>query len=152
MFFYHIQKKTMNIDTDIILYLMTRIQEKAVWLMNSEIKKKKITGILPIHGEILLALNRYGELSMKNIADIVNRKKSTVTTLVRKLTELDYVEKKVNNDDNRSYLISLTKEGKKFAGTLCAIADKATRRFYKNVPMEERKILVSILQKINDTW
>lgn len=142
----------MNIDTDIILYLMTRIQEKAVWLMNSEIKKKKITGILPIHGEILLALNRYGELSMKEIADLVNRKKSTITTLIRKLIELNYIEKKVNDEDNRSYLISLTTEGKKFANTLCKIAEKATNRFYKNVPMQERKMLVKILQKINDTW
>ncbi len=142
----------MAIETDSILYLLTRIQEKAVQFISTEIRKEKIAGIIPIHGEILLALNTYGQLSMKRIAEIINRKKSTVTTLVQKLINLGYVEKKQNKEDNRSYLISLTVEGKALSDVLRHFTKKAIQRIYKDMPVAERKRLVASLKKINDNW
>lgn len=76
-------------------------------------KRRGIKGILPVHGDILYALMIHGELSMTQIAELVDRKKSTVTTLVDKLIHLGYIEKKRDLGDNRVYLISLTDKGRR---------------------------------------
>ena len=49
---------------------------------------------------------------MGNIAQAINRDKSTVTVLVNKLERLKYIEKRKDATDSRVTLIRLTPKGK----------------------------------------
>ena len=108
--------------------------------------------LAPIHGEILLVLFSRGELSMKWIAELIDRKKSTVTTLVEKLVKLGYAQKKTDIYDNRSFLISLTDKGYGLIEVLIEISDNLLDKVYKDIPLKERKQLVRTLKKILDNW
>ncbi len=89
---------------------------------------------------------------MKAIADVVGREKSTITTLVDKLIKLDYVEKKRDEDDHRSFRISLTDKGRKLSSTLNEISDNLITKVYKDMPVDERMQLVRSLRRIDDNW
>ena len=142
----------MNLETDLIIHLIARIREKANRFIIAELKSHHIEDLIPVHGDILFALFKYGQIPMKTIAQIVDRKKSTVTTLVDKLIHLGYVQKKADETDHRYALISLTKKGQQLAFQLQDISDKLLNKVYKDMPVEERIHLVKNLRMINDNW
>jgi len=89
---------------------------------------------------------------MMELADRVDRKKSTVTTLVDKLVHLGFAVKTRDNEDSRIFRVSLTPEGQALKPHLIDISRKLIARVYKDTPKEERKQVVRILKQINDRW
>jgi DNA-binding MarR family transcriptional regulator len=142
----------MKYEVDLIIYIITRIREKANRFILDQLKSHGLHDLAPIHGEILLVLFSRGELSMKQIAKLIDRKKSTVTTLVEKLVKLGYSQKKTDIYDNRSFLISLTDKGYGLREVLIEISDNLLDKVYKDIPLKERKQLVRTLKKILDNW
>ena len=139
-------------EPDIIISLISRIREKANRFIVAELTRHGLTDLKPIHGDILLALFQYGNPTMKELADIVDRRKSTVTTLVDKLVRLEYAKKIQDADDNRVFRISLTKKGRGLKGRLIDISNRLIEKVYKDMPSEKRKRLVRTLRQINDQW
>ena len=142
----------MDFETDIIISLISRIREKANRFITAELSARKLNGLKPIHGDLLLALFTSDRPTMKELADRVDRKKSTVTTLVDKLVLLGFVVKTRNNEDSRVFHVSLTQEGKALKPHLIDISRKLIDRVYKDTPEGERKQVVRILKQINDRW
>jgi len=142
----------MDFETDIVISLISRIREKANRFITAELAKRGLHGLKPIHGDLLLALFTSDRPTMKELADRVDRKKSTVTTLVDKLVHLGFAVKTRDNDDSRVFRVSLTPEGQALKPQLIDISRKLIACVYKNIPMEERKRVVRILNQINDHW
>lgn len=142
----------MNFETDIIISLISRLREKSSRFIASELRRLGLGDLKPIHGDILLALFQHGDPTMKELADIVDRKKSTVTTLVEKLLSLGYAVKNQDMNDSRVFRISLTDKGRGLKDRLIEISVNLLNRVYKNMPEEERKQVVKSLKKINDNW
>jgi DNA-binding MarR family transcriptional regulator len=69
----------MNLETDLIIHLITRIRRKSNVFIIAELEKHGLKEMVPVHGDVLYALFRFDELAMKEIANIVGRKKSSVT-------------------------------------------------------------------------
>lgn len=136
-------------ETELIISTIAQIRDKANRFILSELEAHNIKGLIPIHGDILYILFYHGELSMKDIAQLVDRRKSTVTTLVTKLIRLGFVEKKQSKKDRRSSLISLTEKGVALGGDLKEISKNLMDKVYKDMPMEERIQLTNLLRKIN---
>jgi len=141
-----------DFETGIIISLIARIRAKANRFIMDELKRRTIHGLAPVHRDVLMALFFHEELTMKQIADIVDRKKSTVTTLVEKLILLGYAKKTQDPEDNRYFCISLTKKGKGLKGSLIDISNRLQLKVYKDMPMAERKQMVKSLKTINDHW
>jgi MarR family transcriptional regulator, organic hydroperoxide resistance regulator len=142
----------MKFEVDLIIYIISRIREKANRFIVDELRSHGLKELAPIHGEILLTLFSHNEITMKQIAKLVDRKKSTVTTLVEKLIKLGYARKRVDIYDNRSFIVSLTKEGNDLREVLIEISGKLIEKVYKDMPIKERKQLVKSLRKILDDW
>ncbi len=142
----------MKLETDLVIHLIARIRKKANKFIVSELEKHGVESLAPVHGDVLYALFRYDELSMKAIADLVGRKKSTITTLIDKLINMEYVEKKRDENDNRSFRISLTGKGRKLSSTINEISENLLIKTYKDMPIEERMQLMKSLRKIDDNW
>ncbi len=142
----------MNFETDIIISLIARIREKANRFIVEELKRHNLKGLAPVHGDVLVALFSHEELTMKQIADIIDRRKSTVTTLVEKLIMLGYVQKKQDAQDNRYFKVSLTSKGRKTRDKLIDISNKLLSMVYKDMPVAKQKQLVKGLKQINDNW
>jgi len=71
-------------------------------------------GLVLSHGAILVALYENGPQPMNAICLRVNRDKSTLTVLVRKLETLGYVKREPDKKDKRSTILHLTEKGTAF--------------------------------------
>ncbi|MFZ7101526.1 MAG: MarR family winged helix-turn-helix transcriptional regulator [Peptococcaceae bacterium] len=132
--------------------LISRIREKVNKFLLAELKAIGLHDIAPSHGDIFIALFRYQELSMTEIADYINRDRSTVTTLVTKLINSGYAASRRNTRDGRSNLIFLTEKGRKFEKNFAVISRKLLEIEYRGVSEEERKVFLHILHKVYDNF
>lgn len=142
----------MDHETDLIISLISRIREKANRLITTELSARGLHGLKPIHGDLLLALFTSDRPTMKELADRVDRKKSTVTTLVDKLVQLGFADKTMDKLDSRVFRVSLTPKGRTLKPQLIDISRALIARVYKDMPREERRQLVRLLTQINDNW
>jgi len=140
----------MNFEINTIIALISRIQNKANQFIISELKRHGISGLVPVHGDILVALFFHKRVTMQELATLVDRKKSTITTLVEKLIQLGYVQKQKDDNDNRYFIISLTDKGKSLKLPLMEISMDLINGIYQEMPIVERVQLVKKLSKINN--
>ncbi|MBN2844561.1 MAG: MarR family transcriptional regulator [Deltaproteobacteria bacterium] len=142
----------MHPEKDIPITLISKIREKANRFLVSELKSHNMPGLAPSHGDILWALFKHGGLSMKGLAGLIDRDKSTVTALVNKLIFLGYVRKEPDISDSRVTLISLTDAGEDLKDDLIEISQKLISKVYKTLSEDERDSLIGLLTKVNDNW
>lgn len=133
-----------------IVFLISRVRERANRFIIQELKRHQLEGLAPSHGAILSALFRTGPLSMRVLARIVDRDKSTMTALVDKLVMLGYVEKVKNDADQRVTIVRLTENAEAIKPALEDISENLMTRVYKGVSEGEKQILVEILTKIKN--
>lgn len=137
---------------DNTLYLIA----KAKTLMNefiiSELNKQGIDGIVPSHGDIIISLLKNETLTMKELADKIERDPSTVTTLVKKLNNLGYTQVLKDSADKRANIVSLTTEGKALESVFISISENLYKKQYQNTNEEEKEIFRDVLKKMIENF
>ena len=69
-----------------IVYFMSKIKYKMLHFIEMKLKENNLEDLIPSHGNILTALyENHEKLTMKQIAEIIGKDKSTITPLVNKL-------------------------------------------------------------------
>ena len=134
---------------DRTLFTIGRINYKVNRFLVQELKQNNLGEISPSHGEIIGSLLLRGSLQMKEIAEIIDKDKSTITSLIHKLIDLGYVEKKKDISDSRISIISLTAKGKALKPLFMDISDKLGKKAFQGVSEQEREILNILLAKLN---
>ncbi len=132
---------------DAISYI-SKIREKVNRLIEAEMSRNGLEGIVTSHGDIIYALFYQQRMTMAEIADKIGRDKSTVTALVDKLVKLGYVVKERDTEDTRVIYVALTDKGQELKPTFEAISDKVLNTFYAGVSEEEKTELANTLDKI----
>lgn len=138
--------------TDNSINLISRIRDKSNKYLLKEMETLGLQNIALSHADILAALFRYEEATMTEIADIIHRERSTVTTLVNKLIKLGYISSKKDINDSRSSIIYLTEKGYKLKSGFEEISQKLYIREYEGVSDEEKVIFQRVLKKIYDNF
>ncbi|MBA4367822.1 MAG: MarR family transcriptional regulator [Desulfobacterium sp.] len=136
-------------NRDHILFIIGRINYKVNRFLIRELKKHHIKGIAPSHGEILGALLIRERLQMKELAEIIDKDKSTITALVNKLMVLGYVEKAKDDDDSRISIISLTQKGKALKPSFLEVSKTMCARAYDGISESDKEKLYVLLMKLN---
>ncbi|ACL19793.1 transcriptional regulator, MarR family [Desulfitobacterium hafniense DCB-2] len=137
-----------QIETDNTINLMSRINERANRFILAELEKREITDIAPSHGAVLAALFRDSELTMSEIAQRVNRDRSTVTNSVNKLIDSGYLATMKNAQDSRSTLVFLTPKGRELEPAFFQISQSLAMLEYQGISAEEREIFRKVLERI----
>ena len=135
-------------DNELIIGYIGKIRDKANAYLMQELNAHSMPGISPSHGDILWALFSYDELSMKKIAAMINRDKSTVTSLVNKLIDFGYAQKKTDPNDSRSSLITLTPKGKALQQDFWDISKNLRKKAYQGISQADKETLMRLLVKI----
>jgi DNA-binding MarR family transcriptional regulator len=135
-------------DNELIIGYIGKIRDKAGAFLMQELKAHNMPGISPSHGDILWALLTHDELSMKEIAAMISRDKSTVTTLVNKLIDFGYARKKADANDSRISLITLTPKGKALQQDFWDISRNLRKKAYQGLTQEDKETLMRLLVKI----
>lgn len=135
-------------ETKFIVNHIGRIRDKAHAFLVKQLAEHQMNGISPSHGDILWALLSSGELSMKDLAENINRDKSTATALVNKLIKFGYVKKRTDNNDSRVNLISLTPKGLELKDDVIDISKALRKKAYQGLTEKDKAVLMKLLDKI----
>lgn len=139
-----------SMGTEHVISLISNIREKANKLILYELNRCGVSGIVPSHGDIIVALLQNRKLTMKEIAERIDKDKSTVTALVDKLIKMGYVEKQRSLQDNRVVFVSLTEEGLALKPQFEAVSSRLLSVVYHGISEEEKEVLINILTKMKN--
>jgi MarR family transcriptional regulator, organic hydroperoxide resistance regulator len=135
-------------DNELIIGYIGKIRDKASAFLMKELKVHNMKGISPSHGDILWVLLTHDKLPMKEIAALINRDKSTVTTLVNKLIDFGYARKMADANDSRISIITLTPKGKALRKDVWDISKNLRKKAYQGLTQEDKETLMRLLVKI----
>lgn len=136
-----------------IVYFISRTRKKMISFIEKQLIENGLDGLIPSHGNILTALyENNGKLTMKRIAEITGKDKSTITPLVNKLLELGYITKIKDETDKRVTYIILTSEGNRIKDKYKAISNEVYATAYKDFSQEEKEIFLRLLKKLNNNF
>ena len=106
-------------------------------LLIEELKKAEVDGIVSSHGAILMELFFQTELPMNVLADKIGKTPQTVTSLVKKLAEMGYLETRKSESDRRTTMVLLTEKGKNLQTVFYSISEKLYDTQYMGMTAEE---------------
>ena len=136
-------------ETHGIVGQISRIRELANLLIENELEKRSIDGVVPAHGPVLRFLFQQGEpVPIKDVVDAVGRVKSTVTVMINTLEKYGYVRKAECAKDNRVVRVELTAKGKKLRKDFEAISGILRDKVYGAMNPLDRQVLVDLLGTI----
>lgn len=134
--------------TDNTISMVSRLHEFADQYIVLQLRQRGVEDIAPSQGSILASLIQNKEMSLGEIATNVRRDRSTITTAVRKLEHLGYVNRKTNKEDKRSALVHLSKKGKSLAPVFMEISEQLFRQSYRGFRKEDREQFRTLLQRM----
>ncbi|RHX86967.1 MarR family winged helix-turn-helix transcriptional regulator [Leptospira stimsonii] len=139
----------MSVEPEKIVHLLSGISERIFFSLSLSYKKEGYKDISPTQGAVLCALRNKMPESMTSISKKIFRDRSTVTQIVKRLVANGYVERFKNVEDSRISEIVLTEKGKAARAAVIRSSRKMFTRIYKHTTFEERRILISLLEKID---
>ncbi|MHC4520167.1 MAG: MarR family winged helix-turn-helix transcriptional regulator [Planctomycetota bacterium] len=128
---------------------IARIREKANVLVDDELKRRGIKGIVPAHGPVLAFLLRQtGPVPIKAVVEDVRRVKSTVTVTISTLEKHGYLRKLPCDVDARVTYVELTAKGRRLQKAFEEISRALRSKLYGDMSEKDRERLVRQLDKI----
>ena len=99
-------------------------------------------------GLVLLFLDKYPELTQKEIADLVFKDNASMTRMINLMVAKKYLKRSMNDDDLRRYKLSITETGREILEKLPSIISNNRRKALKDISKEELIQLNKTLNKI----
>lgn len=129
-------------------HLISRARCRINKFLVEAMRAHEMEAFAPSHGDIIAVLLYEGAMTMTALARHINRDRSTVTTLVRKLADEGYVTFKENPDDARSRLVYLTDAGIGLKDTFEAISNQLVGVLWDGIDDTARGVFRDTLRQI----
>jgi len=113
--------------------------------LGRQLRKRGDTGLTPSQASALSVLERHGDVRLGELARMEQVVKSTVTRLVATLERQGLITSRVNEDDRRSTVVTLTDQGRVLLGEAHARSDQHLREQLAGLTTEERDLLLRAL-------
>ena len=130
--------------------MFSTIRDLANKLIINELTKRGYTDICSSHGDILYNLYKCKKLNMRDLALKINRDKSTVTVLVKKLESIGYIRKIKCEEDARMQILSLTSKSDNFYPVFNEVSSLLNSFAFKGFKEYEIEMLIDMLSRIID--
>lgn len=138
--------------TDHVIALVAGIREKAYRFLVRELGRRGISGLAPSHGAILNTLYNHGPVSMQELSRRIDRDKSTVTALVKKLQNHGLVERAADPADGRVSIVHPTRQALALRPDFDEISEQLITTAYRDFDEQEREALVRSLEKMLESF
>lgn len=99
---------------------------------------------------ILETLQRFGDMSMTELADRMYLSVSTITRVIAPLLEKRYLSKERDARDARFKVIRLTARGKRLANEMWCDVLESEKEILSRIPAKDRESLVKFLRDFNN--
>ena len=113
-----------------------------------KLNEQGLNKVASSHGNILFQLSLVPKMKMNELAQKINRDKSTTTVLVRKLEAEGLVFMKTDEADRRNKFIMLTEKGSDYNSRTLDISKKLIEKFYTGFSEDEKNQFVFLLNRI----
>jgi DNA-binding MarR family transcriptional regulator len=128
---------------------IARIREKVNALVEKELRRRGIKGIVPAHGPVLAFLFREAKpVPIKAVVENVRRVKSTVTVMIDTLEKHGYIRRLPCEADSRITYVELTPKGHRLQKDFEEISQILLSKLYGGMSKTDRERLVGQLDLI----
>lgn len=134
-------------DPDAVLFLVSRLQERAFRFITAELINRGIKGIEPSHGAIIRQLSVHGPLPMSRLAKLIDRTKPTVTVLIKKMERYGYVKRVADPEDNRVVMVQLTDKAIALNDDFRQVSRLMREKIFEGFSPAERLIFAEYLDR-----
>ena len=139
-------------DVNSSISLLSNIHSITADFLTERLKNLGFPDFASSHGNILFQLSVNEKMTMGELAEKINRDKSTTTVLVRKLESEGFITGAQDSSDKRSRVIFLTEKGKEFNTTAHELSKELLETFYKDFSDTEKENFFNSLLKIKKNF
>ena len=118
--------------------MLSQIHSITADFLTDRLKNKGFPDFASSHGNILFQLSVHEKMTMGDLAEKINRDKSTTTVLVRKLEKDGFITGDSDPADKRSRIIYLTEKGNQFNTIAQELSKELLETFYKDFTIHAR--------------
>ncbi|MEJ6949476.1 MarR family winged helix-turn-helix transcriptional regulator [Natronospora cellulosivora (SeqCode)] len=122
---------------------LIRSFERKLGLLDEEMS---CCGITLAQCQALVEIGRAKSISLKQLAELLNLEKSTVSRTVNSLVENGYVERRTDPEDRRYIKISLSKDGEKLFTTIESDMDRYFEIIFNSLPENKKDQVLESLE------
>ena len=140
-------KVEVNSSSSVISHIHSLLQD----FVRTRLQNEGLPDFASSHGNILFQLSIVppnSTMQMKELAEKINRDKSTTTVLVRKLESEGFVQIIQDSKDKRIRSVKLTEKGRNFTEKTSSISKALTQTFYKDFTEKEKQQFCGFLERI----
>lgn len=117
-------------------------------LKNALIQIFKPYDVTPEQWVVLKRLWQQEGITPKYIAELTFKDQPTVVRILEKLERKEFISRKINIEDSRSYLIYLTDSGRELKNILIPLSKKKQNEALSGIDREDSEKLFQMLNKI----
>ena len=139
-------------DVNSSISLLSHIHSITADFLTQKLSERGFPEFASSHGNILFQLSVNEKMTMGELAERINRDKSTTTVLVRKLEAEGFLTGTPDPSDKRSRIIYLTDKGKQFNKTAMELSKELLETFYKGFTEEEKNNFFQTLLRIKNNF
>lgn len=130
--------------------LVAKIHQVAGRIFAKKLKEYNINEITPAQGRILFVLWENDEIPISQLSKKTLLKKSTLTSMLDRLEDMDYIVRVHSKNDRRKIIIKRTEKDKSFQELYLQVSNEMTDLFYSGLTEKEIDQLELWLKKILD--
>jgi DNA-binding MarR family transcriptional regulator len=107
-------------------------------------------GMSPQEGHLLTYLNRYAPAPVGELVRVFGIKQSTLTSILDRLETAGYIQRTLNPDDRRSFLIHVTESGRALAEQSNARLEALEEEIRGRLSAEEVNAFEAVIRAIEE--
>jgi DNA-binding MarR family transcriptional regulator len=107
-------------------------------------------GVSPGEGHLLSYLRTYAPCPLSELERVFGHKRSTLTSMLDRLSDRGLLTRHVNPDDRRSFTIELTPNGRKLSGKLQKPLEDFEQRLKERITEKQMAGFRAVMEAIAD--
>jgi DNA-binding MarR family transcriptional regulator len=129
-------------------FLMAKIHQLSGRIFSRLLKKAEITEINPAQGRIMFVLWQNDGISIGNLAQRTSLSKSTLTSMLDRLENSGFIQRRHSKTDRREILIFRTEKDKSLQAVYVQVSEEMTDKYYADFSQEEIVTFEEFLKRI----
>jgi DNA-binding MarR family transcriptional regulator len=129
-----------------IFYQLSKANQAAARFLNERLAPSNVTAV---QGVVLNFLSEGDAITSKQLGQRTKLDSATLTGILDRLEAMGLVERRPNPADRRAILICLSKKGKKVAGDVHRVIQRANRELLTGFGAQEERGLKAMLRRIH---
>lgn len=127
---------------------MAKIHQLSGRIFSRLLKKAEITEINPAQGRIMFVLWQNDGISIGNLAQRTSLSKSTLTSMLDRLENSGFIQRRHSKTDRREILIFRTEKDKSLQAVYVQVSEEMTDKYYADFSQEEIVTFEEFLKRI----